>query len=528
MEAITLVNARIYTIDAGPGEVSGLVIEDGKIKQNLSGPTGKELPSRGEYLDMGGKVILPGLIDSHLHLRKYAETLSRINCETATKAQCLSRIQKQVKETPPGEWILGHGWNHNDWAEGYGTAIDLDRIAPEHPVYLTGKSLHVSWSNSRALELARINRDTPDPPRGVLQRDSNGNLTGILFEEAVKLIESVIPEPSLDKTAANIRAAQKSLWKMGLTGVHDFDRELCIQALQLLVENDQLRLRVQKSIPSEFLEQAIDLGYKTGEGNEWFWYGGVKEFMDGALGPHTAAMLSPYQGSTEMGLLLKTELEILQLGMKAADHGLSLSIHAIGDLANRTLINAFQKIREYERKTGIHPLPHRIEHVQLLDPADLPRLADLNITASMQPIHATSDMEMADAYWGERAAYAYAPKHQFDQGALVIFGSDAPVESPNPWYGIHAAVTRQRRDGTPGPDGWYPEGRISRTQAIQAYTRNPALSAGKGNIQGNLLPGYWADLIIVDRDPFSCHPDDLKEINVIGTMIAGEWVYRDF
>jgi predicted amidohydrolase YtcJ len=137
-------------------------------------------------------------------------------------------------------------------------------------------------------------------------------------------------------------------------------------------------------------------------------------------------------------------------------------------------------------------------------------------------------MEMADAYWGERAAYAYAPKHQFDQGTLVIFGSDAPVESPNPWYGIHAAVTRQRRDGTPGPDGWYPVGRISRTQAIQAFTRNPALSAGKGDIQGNLLPRYWADLIIADRDPFSCHPDDLKEINVIGTMIAGEWVYRDF
>jgi len=528
MEALTLINASIYTMDAGPAEVSGLVIKNGRINQILSGPAGKEIPSQDEYLDLGGKIILPGLIDSHLHLRKYAETLSKINCETETKSQCLSRVQKKVAATPPGEWVLGHGWNHNEWDEGYGTAAELDQIAPDHPVYLTGKSLHVSWANTRAFEFAGVNNDTQDPPRGILQRDYNGKLTGILFEEAVKLIESVIPEPSLEKTAADIQAAQKSLWKMGLTGVHDFDRELCIQALQLLVENDLLRLRVQKSIPSEFLDQAIELGYKTGEGNDWLRFGGVKEFMDGALGPQTAAMLSPYQSSTETGLLLKSEEEILQLGIKAVDHGLSLSIHAIGDLANRTLINAIEKVRDYEKRSGISPLPHRIEHVQLLDPEDLSRLADLNITASMQPIHATSDMEMADAYWGERAAYAYAPKHQFDQGALVLFGSDAPVESPNPWHGIHAAVTRQRENGSPGPDGWYPQGRVSRLQALQAFTTNPALSAGSGAVQGKLLPGFWADLIVVDKDPFNCHPDDLREITVMGTMIAGDWVYRNF
>lgn len=528
MEALTLINARIFTMDAGSAEVSGLVIQDGRISHILTGAEGKEPPARGTYLDLGGRIVLPGLIDSHLHLRKYAETLTKINCETKTKSDCLERVRERTSITSPGEWVLGHGWNHNNWTEGYGSAVELDQVAPDHPVYLTGKSLHVSWANSKALAMAGINETTQDPPGGVLQRDAGGYPTGILFEEAVKLIEKIIPEPPVDQVASSILKAQESLWEMGLTGVHDFDRVLCIQALQQLAQEDQLHLRVQKSIPSEFLDQAIQLGYRTGEGTDWLWFGGVKDFMDGALGPQTAAMLAPYQGSGEMGLLLKSENEIIQLGQKAADHGLSLSIHAIGDLANRTLLNALEAIRSYEKESGLDPLPHRIEHVQLIDPVDLPRLAELDITASMQPIHATSDMEMATAYWGERTAYSYAPKSQIDQGALVVFGSDAPVESPNPWLGIHAAVTRQRVDGTPGPDGWHPEGRVSFHQALTAFTVNPARAAGREKSQGKLVPGYWADLIVLDTDPSSCPPEKLPAILPLGTMVAGNWVYRNF
>jgi len=528
MEPLTLINARIFTMDAGFAEVSGLVIEDGRISRTLTGAEGKEPPVRDIFLDLGGRIVLPGLIDSHLHLRKYAETLDKINCETETKADCLVKVREKALTLNSGEWVLGHGWNHNNWQEGYGTAAELDQTTPDHPVYLTGKSLHVSWANSRALLLAGINEKTQDPPGGVLQRDPNGNPTGILFENAVKLVESVIPIPSAEMAASSILKAQESLWKMGLTGVHDFDRELCIQALQLLTQEGLLQLRVHKSIPSEYLDQAIQLGYRTGEGNNWLWFGGVKEFMDGALGPQTAAMLAPYQDSEEMGILLKSEDEIIQLGRKAADHGLSLSIHAIGDLANRTLIAALENIRSYEKEIGLDPLPHRIEHVQLIDPADLPRLAKLDITASMQPIHATSDMEMAAAYWGKRTAYAYAPKAQFDQGALVLFGSDAPVESPNPWLGLHAAVTRRRIDGSPGPGGWHPEERVSIDQALKAFTINPALAAGREMSQGKLAPGYWADLIVLDTDPYSCPADNLAEIQPLGTMVAGEWVYRNF
>lgn len=528
MDALTLINARIFTMDAGSGEVSGLVIKDGKISRLLTGAEGHEIPIQGSSLDLDGKVVLPGLIDSHLHLQNYAETLAKINCETQTKNDCLERVRERALSTPPGEWILGHGWNHNSWREGYGDADALDQAAPDHPVYLTGKSLHVSWANSRALASAGINQHTPDPPGGVVQRDADGIPTGILFEEGVKLIESIIPAPSVAQTAASIMNAQETLWKMGLTGVHDFDRELCIRALQQLTQDGLLHLRVQKSIPSEFLDQAIQQGIKTGEGNDWLWFGGVKDFMDGALGPQTAAMLEPYQSSGNKGILLKSTDDIIDLGRKAVDHGLSLSIHAIGDLANRTLLNALEEIRSYEKQSELDPLPHRIEHVQLIDPADLQRLAELDITASMQPIHATSDMEMADLYWGDRTEYAYAPKAQFDQGALVIFGSDAPVESPNPWMGIHAAVTRQRPDGAPGPEGWHPEERVSIDQALAAFTVNPARAAGRPMVQGKLAPGYWADLIVLETDPYTCPRNDIPGIEPLGTMVAGNWVYRDF
>ncbi|HDD55842.1 MAG TPA: amidohydrolase [Chloroflexi bacterium] len=528
MPTLTLTNARIFTMDPGHPFASGLVIEEGKITRILS--RGEDLPNQinAETIDLGGKTVLPGLIDSHLHLRNYAETLQKLNCETNTIQECLNLVKERVHSTPPGKWILGHGWNHNLWPGGYGTAEDLDQISTKHPIYLTGKSLHVSWANTTALDMAGITRNTPDPSGGILGRDPDGNLTGILFEEAVKIIEKAIPLPTRDETVQAISTAQESLWRMGLTGVHDFDQVPCLEALKTLVDQHRLKLRVLKSIPADYLEEAIEEGIRTGDGSDWLWYGGVKDFMDGALGPQTAAMISPYQGTDAIGMLLKSEDEIYQLGREAASGGLSLAIHAIGDLANRTLLDALARVRKFEHDQGIKALPHRIEHVQILHPEDISRLAALGITASMQPIHATSDMAMADTYWGERTRYAYAPKMLLNQGVRVIFGSDAPVESPNPWLGIHAAVTRRTRAGTPGPDGWHPEGRLSLKQTLTAFTSAAGEAAGKGRQQGRLAPGYWADCIILAEDPFSCLPDELWKIKPLGTMINGEWVWREF
>ena len=526
MSIVTLTNARVITMDPGRPFASGLIIKNGTITQVL--PVGQESahPIQGERIDLGGKALLPGLIDSHLHLRKYAETLQKVNCETSTKGECLNRVRERVQSTPSGSWILGHGWNHNHWSEGYGSVQDLDQISTDHPIYLTGKSLHVSWANTAALQKAGISNDTQDPAGGCLGRDPAGDLTGILFEDALKLIEKALPLPTSDEIAQSISIAQENLWQMGITGVHDFDKLACLAALRILEENHQLRLRVVKSIPAEGLSEAIQAGIQTGAGSDWLWYGGVKEFMDGALGPQTAAMLKPYQGTAELGMLLNSEDEIYDLGREAVSSGLALAIHAIGDLAVRTLLDALTRIREFERDQGLSPLPHRIEHLQVIHPLDIPRLADLGITASMQPIHATSDMSMAENLWGDRTRYAYAPKLQIEQGARVIFGSDAPVESPQPWFGIHAAVTRRSRDGDPGPEGWHPEGRLSLEQALTAYTSAAGEAAGKGRQQGRLAPGYWADCIVLEDDPFEVEPDQLWKVQPLGTMINGEWVWR--
>jgi predicted amidohydrolase YtcJ len=384
MTTLTLINSRIYTMDPGDPAISGLIIKNGLISEFIYEAEAKDALPGEEVLDLEGRYILPGLIDSHLHLRKYAEILKMLDCETSSKKECLNRVLEKAAVSPPGEWILGHGWNHNLWPEGYGTAEDLDRIAPDQPVYLTGKSLHVSWANSLALELAGVKKGTPDPPRGKIQRDENGKPTGILFEDAVKLIESIIPEPSIQETAGSIKKAQESLWKMGLVGVHDFDKKHCLEALLWLEDKGQLGLRVCKSIPTLYLDEAIQRGFRTGAGSDWLWFGGVKDFADGALGPKTGAMLAPYQDTDQLGMLLMDEEEIVDLGLRAASGGLALSIHAIGDRANRAVINAVEKLRVHENEQGIPPLAHRIEHLQILDPADVGRLEKLGIPLSGQ------------------------------------------------------------------------------------------------------------------------------------------------
>jgi predicted amidohydrolase YtcJ len=444
-------------------------------------------------------------------------------------------VAERARSTPPDAWILGHGWNQNNWPEGFGTAADLDAAAPQHPVYLTAKSLHAAWANSVALDLAGLGPATPDPPAGRLGRDAHGRPDGILLENAMQLVAGVIPEPSAEQVTRAIREAQPVLWRMGLTGAHDFDRRRCFVALQSLHARGELRLRVTKSIPLEDLPHAAALGLRSGFGDDFLRIGQVKAFADGALGPQTAAMLQPYEGdSGNRGMLMLDAEELFEHGRLAVESGLGLAVHAIGDRANHEVLNAFAQLREYEHKhlsgaqsPGTGRLRHRIEHVQVLHPDDAARLEELQVIASMQPVHATSDMLMADRHWGERAALAYAWRTQLDHGAALAFGSDAPVESPNPFWGLHAAVTRRRPDGSPGPQGWYPEQRLAVEEALQAYTSGAAYAAGLEDRLGRLAPGCLADLLVLEADPFACDPDQLLELRPQATMVGGEWVYKE-
>jgi predicted amidohydrolase YtcJ len=540
-----LYNARIYTLDGSRPIASAIAMERERIL--AVGETDDLLPEfeQAEKQDMAGQTILPGLTDAHLHLQHYALSLQKINCETDTLEECLHRVKERVRSSQPGEWILGHGWNQNNWspssptgvlppsrtmregarAEGWPSVTDLDRISPNNPVYLTAKSLHAGWANSAALKMAGITANTPDPANGQLQRDEHGELTGILLETAMELVSRIIPEPSVGDIAAAIEGAQPLLWRMGLTGVHDFDRRPCFMALQQLHARDKLKLRVTKSIPLEDLDHAVELGLRTNFGDDWLRIGSVKAFMDGALGPRTAAMLQPYLNEPEnRGILNMDAEELFESGRRAVEVGLSMAVHAIGDRANHEVLDAYEQLRRFERDHNLPPLKHRIEHVQVLHPDDAGRLAELGIIASMQPIHATSDMHMADRYWGERSALSYAWQTQLQQGARLAFGSDAPVESPNPFLGLHAALTRQHADGSPA-EGWYPHQRLSMQEALEAYTLGPAYTAGVETRLGKLSPGYLADLIVLHRDPFAIPPSDLIQLESSTTMFGGEWVW---
>jgi predicted amidohydrolase YtcJ len=521
-----LFNARIYTQAPRQPTASALAIDHGRILG-----IGQDTEIQESYAsrsvtveDMEGAVIIPGLVDSHLHLEQYALSLQKVDCETATRAECLQRVAASVAQAPPGAWVLGHGWNQNRWPEGFGDPRDLDAIAPHNPVYLTAKSLHAGWANALALHKAGISAGAPDPQGGRFGRDVAGRPNGLLFESAMNSINLAIPAPTKDDLVDAVRGAQSNLWRMGLTGVHDFDRRSCFAALQKLRQARELRLRVVKSIPLDDLSHAVALGLHTGFGDELLRIGNVKAFADGALGPRTAAMLQPYEGEpANRGMLLLDSEQLFESSRLAAENGLAMAVHAIGDRANHEVLNAFAQLQALP---GIdHSLRHRIEHVQLLHPDDAGRLAQLGIIASMQPIHATSDMFMADRFWGERAKLSYAWKTQLKYGAALAFGSDAPVESPNPFWGIHAAVTRQQEDG-PASRAWYPEQRLSISEALQAYTIGAAYAAGREHEQGRLSPGFLADLVVLDTNPFTCPPESLRNIQPLATMVGGEWVWR--
>ncbi len=523
------VNALIYTFDTQLPTAAAIAIENGRIREvGAADRLTAEFGSRFEVTDMGGRVILPGLTDCHLHLDHLAQVLEMVDCETDTRAECLRRVAERARHTPAGEWVRGWGFNHNRWLEGMGTKDELDVAVPGRPAYVSHKSGHAAWVNQVALDWAGVTSDTPDPPGGRLGREPDGALNGILYEEAaMKLVSDVIPKFSAPQLAEAMRKALPLLWQVGLTGVHDFDRSESFAALQLLHAAGELKLRVLKSIPLIELPNAVALGLRGGFGDDMLWIGPVKAFMDGALGPQTAAMLAPYENSAdERGILITDADELFEIGRLAAGNGLSLAVHAIGDRANREALDAFERLRAYERDhLGAPDLRHRIEHVQLLHPADVGRLAALNVIASMQPLHATSDMVMADHHWGSRAALSYAPRSQSEAGARLAFGSDAPVEVPNPFFGLHAAVTRRRGDDSPGTDGWYPEQRLSVADALRGYTTGAAYASGMEDRLGRLAPRCLADLIVLETDPFRCDPHDLQHIRPVQTMVAGEWVF---
>jgi predicted amidohydrolase YtcJ len=517
------INGRVHTLDPSTSNATALAVQNDAVLAAGSDSEVEALQRPGDNrIDLGGRAVIPGLVDSHIHLHWSACARTWIDLYGISSLyQVLTLVASRAKDTPPGEWILGQAWNQNLWpGRAFPTAVDLDRVAPSHPVYLRAQSGHASWANSLALKLAGVNAETPDPPGGRIQRDESGRPTGILLEDAMEIVNSVVPKPSPDAGADLIANMLPALWAAGITGVHCMDGGSAFEAMQILHQRRELKLRVLKYLPLERLDHAIGIGLRTGFGDEWLRVGGIKLFLDGALGVRTATMFDPYENEpNNRGIPIMDSDALLEIGRKSSKAGLSLAVHAIGDRANRMALDLFQVLP----LPGV--IPHRIEHVQLLHPADLGRLAALNITGAMQPIHATSDMEIADRHWGARARTSYAFRSLLDRGTRLAFGSDAPVEPFAPLLGIHAAVSRRRLDGSPGPAGWYPEQRLTLSQALAAYSVGPAAAAGQAHRMGTLNPGRLADLVVLDRDLYVVDPMEIPETRVLGTMIGGEWVH---
>ncbi|MBN2043883.1 MAG: amidohydrolase [Anaerolineales bacterium] len=526
-----LKNAQIHTLNPAQPAANALVIARQAPHLNRIIAIGQadkleaEFGHLSQIEDLGGRVILPGLTDAHIHIRQYANALQAVNLFGLEKTPGLELLAARAAETPRGAWITAYGWSKDLWGDA--PLSELDAALPEHPALLMGVSLHVSWANSTAMQAAGITPATPDPPKGVIEKDSAGKLTGLVYEAAIKLFDHLLPAPTDEAALKLFENAQQALWKMGITGIHDFDRVPCFITLQTLHNQGRLKIRVTKNLPVELLDTFIESGLRSGFGDDLLRIGSIKAFADGALGARTAAMLTPYDDNpNNSGMLMLDAEDLTEFGTKAVSGGFSLTVHAIGDAANHQMLNGFANIRRFERLNGLPHRRHRLEHVQVLHPDDFHRMNQLDLIASMQPIHATSDIEMAHFGWGDRARYAYAWQSLKSHRTRLAFGSDAPVDTPNPFAGLYAAITRRREDGFPGPEGWHPQERLNLADAIQAYTQGAAYAAGMEDRLGMLAPGYLADLIVLDEDPFHLHPEELQHLAPRDTMVGGEWVHR--
>jgi hypothetical protein len=421
--------------------------------------------------------------------------------------------------------VQGRGWDRNRWGR-LPTRTELDTAVGARSAALSSHDGHALWLNSAALAVAAITRNTPDPAGGVIERAEDGEPSGVLFENAQDLVRPHIPKPGDRELREAIQKALHLAAAAGLTGIHNLEDARTRRAFMALEASGELSLRVYHGVPRGELNEARERGLSTGGGSDWLRVGPVKLFADGALGSRTAWLLAPYVGRDDDGYcgVATLSAEELEHDLRtAADAGLDVAVHAIGDAAVRRVLDVFEQTRD-----AYPPLRQRllrIEHAQLVDPQDVPRFAGLGVIASMQPIHATADWQAADQHWGERARHAYAWRDLLQARAALAFGTDAPVEHLEPLHSLYAATTRRDPSGEPAV-GWYPRQRLSLEEAVLAYTRGSALAERAAGRRGSLSAGMDADLVVLKPDPFELPPEALRETRVVATIVGGRITFE--
>ena len=501
-----LERGTVRTLDPSLPTASALAIAGDRIAGGV-GTHETALPGP-ERVDLGGRCVLPGLNDAHVHFPTWAVARSEVRLEgTRSVEEAVARVREALGRTGESGWLRGRGWRSAEWPE-QPTKEALDEVARDVPVALLAHDSHSVWLNSAAL--ARADGDL-EVAGGVVERDEQGEPTGVLREESCWRFRDRYVEIGVAEYVDAMREGLRVAAARGVTAVHDKDG--WIGALRFWQALDDLTLRVWQSFPADLVDRVAELGLRSGFGGALLRVGYLKAFMDGTLGSQTARLLD---GS---GVVITSREELADIVRRAASAGWPVAVHAIGDLANREALDAFEETREEWAPRGLR---QRIEHAQLLAPEDVSRFAELGVAASVQFSHAPSDRALADRLWAGKTDGAYAYRSLCDSGALVANGSDAPIEELDPLAGIVAGVLRTLDDRPP----WHPEQALTVEEAVAATCLNPPWLAYDEHERGRLVPGYLADLVVLDRDPFVVPAEELPEVGVVATMVGGRWTHN--
>ncbi|MEP6990210.1 MAG: amidohydrolase [bacterium] len=526
LPALAIVNARAWTGDPRRPWADAILLRGERIELvGSSAEVRKRAGASVRTIDAKGMMLTPGFIDAHVHFIDGGFALASVQLRDArTKEEFVRRIKAFAATVPAGTWILNGDWDHTNWGGELPERGWIDSITPHNPVWINRLDGHMNLANSLALAAAKVTRASADVVGGTIVRDATGEPTGILKDNAQDLMSGVIPDPTMAMRRRALDAAMRYVAERGVTSVHHMGTWADLEAFRRAHAEHALRTRIIAAVPLSTWARLRDEVRAHGRGDDWLHIGGLKGFVDGSLGSHTAAMLAPFTDAPQdRGLFVNTEKDLHAWTRSADAAGLQVIVHAIGDRAIRTQLGIFEQV---ERENGARDRRFRIEHAQHIAPDDIPRFAALGVIASMQPYHAIDDGRWAERVIGpERAKFAYAFKSLLDAGATLAFGSDWFVAPPTPLLGIYAAVTRRTLDGA-HPDGWIPEQRISVEQALRAYTTGSARAGFQEHEVGMLRPGMLADVVMIDRDLTRVPPASIPDARIMLTIVGGRVVYE--
>lgn len=522
---LVIINANIWTADENQPYAEAIAISDGKIAYIGTTKQVKKMVTKNtNVIDAAGMFVCPGFTDSHLHLLEGGFHLSSVQLRDAkTPEEFKKRIAEFAKTCEPGDWILDGDWDHSLWGGELPNRNWIDEVTPANPLWVSRLDGHMALANSLALTIAGINRDTETPSGGTVVKDENGNITGILKDNAMDLVHPFVKEPSDSLKFRALDAAMQYLLEKGVTSVHHMGTWDDLRIFKNYHDQEKLRIRISSAVPLHTWKKLAETIRDDNFSDEWLRIGGLKSFVDGSLGSHTALFHEPYTDKpTDIGLQVTSYDELFKMIFEADKVGLQSITHAIGDKANTIILDVYNNVNT---QNGDRDRRFRIEHAQHLKSADIERFKEQRVIASMQPYHAIDDGRWAEPLIGNRIKTSYAIRNLLDSGATLVFGSDWYVAPPSPLWGIYAAVTRRTLDDK-NPNGWVPEQKISVKEALRCYTISPAYASFEESIKGSITLGKLADLVIIDQDLTKIDPVTIKDARIMMTIVDGKIAYQ--